>query len=142
LFEYPKQVGFVCNRCGRCCGDTEEHTRQIFLLKREAERISNQTSLDINKFADKVSGFEPYIYQMKKPEDGKCFFIEKNRCTIYQIRPLICRFYPFQLENLGNTRYMFSYTVKCPGVGKGSDLKKEFFDNLYNKATNAMEENL
>ena len=141
LFEYPKHVGFVCSRCSQCCGDTEDHVRTILLLKTDAERISNETLFDIHEFADQVSGFEPYNYQMKKPENGKCFFLKNNRCTIYKIRPLICRFYPFQLENLGNNRYSFSYTNKCPGIGKGPHHKKEFFETLFNKATNEIEEN-
>jgi Fe-S-cluster containining protein len=107
----------------------------------DAERISNKTLLSIHEFAEQVPNCEPYSYQMRKPEDGKCFFLENNRCTIYEIRPLICRFYPFQLENLRNNRYSFSYTNKCEGTGKGPHHKKEFFEDLFNKATKAMEEN-
>ncbi|MCW4015507.1 MAG: YkgJ family cysteine cluster protein [Candidatus Bathyarchaeota archaeon] len=140
MFEYPKDVGFVCNGCAQCCGDTEDTVRCILLLKTDAERISNKTLLDINEFAEQVSGCEPYIYKMKKPEDGKCFFLENNRCTIYEIRPLICRFYPFKLDNLGNNRYIFSYTNKCEGIGKGPHHKKVFFENLFNEATNAIDE--
>ncbi len=140
-FKYPNDVGFVCNLCGRCCGNTEEHVRRILLLKMDAKRIINKTSLDVSEFADETSGSEPYIHEMKKTEDDKCFFLKNNMCTIYEIRPLICRFYPFELKNLGNKNYSFSYTTKCPGIGKGLPLKRNFFENLFNKATAAMKEN-
>jgi Fe-S-cluster containining protein len=78
---------------------------------------------------------------MKKTENGKCFFLENSRCTIYELRPLICRFYPFQLKNLGNNRYAFSYTTKCVGIGEGPQLKPAFFETLFTQFTKAMEEN-
>jgi Fe-S-cluster containining protein len=140
-FEYPKDVGFVCNKCAQCCGDTEDTVRHVLLLKTDATRISNEILLDCHEFAEVISGFEPYVYEMKKTENGKCLFLKNNRCTIYKVRPLICRFYPFELKNLGNNKYQFSYTNKCPGVGKGSYLKRVFFENLFSIVTDAMEEN-
>lgn len=134
VFDYPKRVGFACNRCGRCCGDTEDTVRHVLLLKSDTNRISKETSLDVHEFADEIVGFEPYIYEMKKPEDGKCFFLKNNRCTIYEFRPLICRFYPFELRNLGNDRYSFAYTNDCPGIGNSSHLDKIFFEGLFRKA--------
>ena len=141
MFEYPKNVGFVCKRCAQCCGDTEDTVRHVLLLKTDAQRISKETLLDSHEFAKDVSGFEPYIYEMKKTSGGKCFFLKNNRCTIYEIRPLICRFYPFELKNLGNNNYHFSYTNKCPGIGNGPHLKRVFFENLFSTVTDAMEEN-
>jgi len=110
-------------------------------LKTDADHISNKTLLDNHEFAEEISGFKPYIYQMRKTKDGRCYFLRNNLCTIYKIRPLICRFYPFQLKNLGNNRYSFSYTNSCPGIGKGAQHKKVFFESLFSKFMNAMEEN-
>lgn len=142
LFEYPKHVGFCCSQCGRCCGDTIEKDRHVLLLRTDADRISEETLLEIHKFAEKVSGFELYIYEMKKSKDGKCFFLKNNQCSIYKFRPLICRFYPFQLKNLGNSRYSFSYTNNCPGIGKGPQHNIRFFESLFKIFTNTMEENV
>jgi Fe-S-cluster containining protein len=78
---------------------------------------------------------------MKKTEsDGKCVFLDDSRCTVYEIRPVICRFYPFELKNLGNDQYSFSFTTKCEGIGEGSQLGKNFFANLFRVATQAMDE--
>lgn len=139
-FKYPKNVGFDCNFCGRCCGNTEDHTRRILLLKTDVKRIINKTSLNVREFANATSGSEPYMYEMKKTEDFKCFFLKNNSCKIYEIRPLICRFYPFELKNLGNKNYSFSYTTKCPGIGQEFPLKRKFFEKLFKEAIAAMEE--
>lgn len=141
-FEYPKFVRFRCERCALCCGDTEDKIRSILLLKTEADRISKKTLTGLDKFAEKIEGFEPYIYQMRKTEDGKCVFLRDNSCSIYQIRPLICRFYPFQLKNLTDDRYAFTYTNECPGIGKGPQLKRDFFERLFGNSMELMRENI
>ena len=138
-FEFPEDACFVCEKCGRCCGDTEDKVRHVLLLKSEAEKISKQTSKGIQEFAQEVYGFEPYIYEMKKTEE-KCLFLENNRCKIYDIRPIICRFYPFELKNIGNDKYSFLFTTKCKGIGKGPKIGKPFFDFLFRIATKAMGE--
>ncbi|MDH5374266.1 MAG: YkgJ family cysteine cluster protein [Candidatus Bathyarchaeota archaeon] len=141
-FEYPKHVRFRCVRCALCYGDTEDRVRSILLLKTEADRISKRTLIGLDNFAEKIEGFDPYIYQIRKIEDGKCVFLKDNSCSIYKMRPLICRFYPFQLKNLRNSRYAFTYTDECPGIGKGPRLKKAFFERLFEKFIELMKENV
>jgi len=133
-FEYPKYVRFKCKRCASCCGDTQNRTRSILLSKPEADYISKKTFMDINIIAEETGGFEPYVYAMKKTKDGKCIFLKSKSCTIYPMRPLVCRFYPFPLRSLGNDRYVFDYAEECLGIGKGSKLKKSFFKNLFQEA--------
>jgi Fe-S-cluster containining protein len=103
-------------------------------LKTDADRISRKTSTGTDEFAEKTEGFEPYVYRMRKTEDGKCLFLKENSCSIYQTRPLICRFYPFQLKNLRNRGYAFSHTDECPGIGKGPLLRREFFGKLFRES--------
>lgn len=45
------------------------------------------------------------ILRMKSSENGRCFFLDDmNRCRIYDIRPKICRIYPFWAMKLVNGR--------------------------------------
>jgi hypothetical protein len=134
-FNYPKNVHFKCDQCALCCGDTPKKIRTILLLKTETDHISQKVLIKLNNFAEKIEGFEPYAYRMKKTKDGKCVFLKDNLCSIYEVRPLICRFYPFQLKSLRTNRYVFEYTTECPGIGKGPQLKKEFFEELFKKST-------
>jgi len=140
-FEYPKHVRFICDRCATCCGDTKERVRLILLLKIEAERIARKTLKGIGEFAEKIEGSEPYIYWMKKADEGKCVFLKNNSCSIYQVRPLICRFYPFQLSSKNN-RPVFTYTNECQGIGKGPKLKRSFFEKLFKESMKAMTEDV
>ena len=141
-FRYPKHVRFKCEFCTLCCRDTESRVRRILLLNSEANRISDENSIEIEMFAEKIEGFKPYVYQMRKTEDGRCIFLKGNLCSIYPIRPLICRFYPFQLRSIGKNEYIFTYTNECPGIGKGVQLKREFFEKLFRIFMKSMKENI
>jgi Fe-S-cluster containining protein len=134
-FEYPTTVRFRCTKCGICCGDTKKKTRHILLLKPEAEQIARTTSRPIPAFAEKIEDRTPYVYEMRKsPEDGKCIFLDKNRCTIYPLRPLICRFYPFELKTAHNEKYTFLFTEECPGINKGRILSEAYFKKIFRLA--------
>jgi Fe-S-cluster containining protein len=133
-FDYPAAVRFRCVKCGICCGDTKEKTRHILLLSPEAEQVSKTTLQPTSRFAVKINGAEPYTYEMKKRDDGKCVFLENSRCTIYAVRPLICRFYPFELKSLGDEKYQFLFTEECPAIGKGRLLSEGYFRKMFRLA--------
>ena len=139
-FAFPKDVRFECSRCALCCGDTESRSRTILLLKSEAERISRKTTKDVPEFAHRKGNVEPYAFVMKKTADGKCVFLVDNLCTIYDERPLICKFYPFKLDDT-EERYVFSVTHECPGVGNGNKLKKAFFKGLFTNLKESIRQN-
>lgn len=133
-FIYPANVSFECNGCGLCCGDTKDKTRHILMLVSEANAISDLTALPKEKFATPTDE-APYVYEMKKPTEGKCFFLKNNQCTIYPHRPLICRFYPFELKfDEEKNTYTFSYTLECPAIGKGKTYRRMDFEELFQLA--------
>jgi Fe-S-cluster containining protein len=139
-FYYPEKVRFKCEKCAICCGDTKNRVRRILLLRIEAKSISQKTHESVNNFAEKLDGIEPYIYMMKKTKNGKCIFLKDDLCTIYRTRPLICRFYPFELKD-ENCKHVFAYTDECPAIGKGPYLGKGYFERLFRTSMKTMKEN-
>jgi Fe-S-cluster containining protein len=133
-FDYPAAVRFRCVKCGICCGDTKEKTRHILLLAPEAEQISKTTLQPTSRFAMKINSTKHYTYEMKKRENGKCVFLENDRCTIYVVRPLICRFYPFELKSLNDKKHQFLFTEECPAIGKGRMLSEGYFRKMFRLA--------
>jgi len=130
-FDYPIALRFQCTKCGICCGDTNKKIRHILLLSNEAEQIAAATSRQTSEFAVKIENKSPYSYEMEKTtESGKCIFLENNRCSIYPLRPLVCRFYPFELRIAANRKHEFLHTDECPGIGKGKTLHKSYFGKM------------
>ena len=131
-FAYPNNLKFECNKCGICCGDTKEKARHVLLLDLEAKEVSEKTSLEVSDFSFRIEGKEPYSLEMKKNDDGKCVFLRDNSCIIYSFRPLICRFYPFELKfNTEQDRYLFEFTLECPGINAGKEMRSVDFKRLF-----------
>jgi Fe-S-cluster containining protein len=131
-FNCPNNVLFECSKCGLCCGDTTEKTRHILLLESEATTISTETCLSKQEFTGPITGKTPYLYEMKKSGEGKCFFLKDNQCTIYTLRPLICRFYPFELKfEPDKDLHVFNFTLECPGISKGRIMTRKDFEELF-----------
>ncbi len=132
IYKHPAAQRFFCNKCGLCCGDTNERKRNILLLEQEAEEIASAISKPISTFAKSAKGTAPYIYEIKKTnKNGVCLFLQNNKCLIYSFRPLICRFYPFELKGRNDQEYEFFSTKECPGTSKGKILRNEFYSRLF-----------
>ena len=134
---YPKNIRFECQRCAKCCGDTPERERKVLMLEREVEQISDITKLEPEEFSTPASRSEPYRYKMRK-QDGKCIFLKGADCQIYNHRPLLCRFFPFCLEQLGAESFEFNSSEECPGIGLGKVIEEEIFMVMLNEALNVL----
>ena len=132
-FRVPKNVHFECQRCARCCGDTSHRGRNILLLDTEVERISKNTGLRPLSFASSASSNGQYHYKMKK-RSGRCVFLDRKACRIYDVRPIICQFYPFSMKRK-NGSYVFDVAADCAGVGLGEPITKDDYGRMVEKAT-------
>jgi uncharacterized protein len=131
-FKHPVAQRFFCTRCGLCCGDTNERKRHILLLENEADEIAVAVSQPVLEFAKKIRGKAPYVYEIRKTDEiGACVFLQSNKCLIYPIRPLVCRFYPFELKKAADQGHEFLCTKECPGINKGKILKPNHYAQLF-----------
>lgn len=136
-FVYPEAVRFSCINCGICCGDTNAKKRHILILKEEANQISIKTGKKISDFASICIAKSPYFFEMNKNDYDKCVFLSlNNKCCIYSDRPLVCRFYPFELVDQINKIHKFCFTDECPGINQGKLLDKKYFSGLFELAKN------
>jgi len=100
-------------------------------LESEAEKIASDTCQLITDFSVEINDNDPYVYEMKKSSEGKCFFLKDNQCSIYALRPLVCVCYPFELKfNKNEGMYNFDFTVECPRINQGKFLDKTVFKRL------------
>jgi len=98
-----REVGFRCDRCGRCC--TRAFNGHVFLLDADAAaaREIDPGSIEpapFPEFCDQNGTFYVSGYALRSQEDdqGSCYFLENGRCRIYDCRFSICRIYPYMLH--------------------------------------------
>ncbi len=96
-----QDVGFECDRCGKCC--TREFNDHVFLLDDDAERIIRNQGKEFLQpapyydFCDNLGRFYVLGYALKNKSGGNCIFYTGAGCEHYEIRPAICRIYPYML---------------------------------------------
>ena len=128
-------INFKCHHCGHCCTDvvclpTPWDVRRIekmtgvppedfleFLEPDEIEEVDMEdpTWLDVDG--------QPYMMALKRDEVTGCGFLnnDTNFCSIYEARPLLCRLYPFKLEEDENEKYVGFSLHKDVGCPKHQD---------------------
>ncbi len=100
--EIIKEVGFVCDCCGRCC--TSEFNDHVFLLEEDTRRVIEVAGRDALRpapyyeFCDNLGRFYVMGYALKNKPGGDCIFYTGGRCEHYGYRPEICRIYPYMLH--------------------------------------------
>lgn len=91
-------------------------------------------------YSEVKNGQEPFLREMRKKPNGECVFLDGNTCTIYENRPLVCRFYPFYLVRTDEEDFQFGVTREpCQGLGEGEPKSKEFYLDLFKLALKRIE---
>jgi len=111
-------------KCDACC------RRSIGpgLTEKDYQRISRQASR--SNFAGKRD--HPLFPYQLKAREGACPFLNKQgQCSIYSIRPILCRLYPLQLHFQWDGKLLWCLE-HCPGVGveKGIALEGAYLESL------------
>jgi hypothetical protein len=119
LSEALLKGGFVCQRCGACC-QGEADTSRVIISPPEIdaiEAITGDTHSEIvtpyPELLESENGGSYTFEWCLRMENKRCrFYSDDSRCTIYAVRPWICRTYPFALN--GESLII----SECPGVGQ------------------------
>ena len=102
---------FRCKRCGDCCsgyGGT-------FVSESQIRGIADFTGSDPDTFLREkscLSGGKPVLSQ---GENGYCIFWDQM-CTIYPVRPDMCRKWPFIQSVLRDADNWSIMAGSCPGI--------------------------
>jgi Fe-S-cluster containining protein len=132
-FIFPNVIIWKCQRCTLCCKDSFKHIRHIKLLRQEGIALSRKIKIPIERFTiptlDKI-----YSHEILK-NNGKCIFLKDDVCKIYDSRPLVCRFYPFEMKLIEKDVYQILFSGKeCNAIDKGEKLNETFFRELAKNA--------
>lgn len=57
-----------------------------------------------------------HYHRMITAPDGECIAYEREKCSIYSIRPTLCKAFPFYIDVFAGL-----CVVKCPGVDVSND---------------------
>lgn len=112
-------MGFACTRCGDCCRAGEGDGNLVIVSRDEISAIAAYTGMvpeDLSEpYPESIAipgGRTVTFGRVLRRPRGDCLFFSGRGCTVYPVRPAICRTYPFALEE-GRLR-----VYPCRGLGR------------------------
>lgn len=118
---YERKLRFKCQRCATFCCKLGGPS----LTKKDVEQIES-VGYDISRFIEPTKrqygnfSFMPSAVKTKK--DGSCIFLRVNKrrntyeCSIYDIRPVLCRLYPFDFKRINDNSLLLKIIQCCKGL--------------------------
>lgn len=118
-----KMKKFVCKRCEDCCiFKEEEEAPLVFYWEKERLEelaLKRGSSLSFKEYLAVIeSNGDRFTYIYKWIIDGKCVFLEGNRCTIHEEKPISCKMFPIIIEVPGNRMYL---SLRCNWVRENAE---------------------
>ena len=126
-------LSFQCTQCGNCCTGGPGY---VWISDVEIDRLADHLKLTreetlrthCRKIGGRISlkerrderGEYPCIFLTEtKSRDAKGRTVTKRGCSIYPVRPLQCRTWPYWDSNLEDQEAWEYAGKKCPGTGRG-----------------------
>jgi len=131
---HEMHLRFNCQRCATfCCklGGPKLTQRDIDRIKKAGYTVEDFVEpLSSREFKD----LPIVIGSLKNKEYGSCVFLRFNEekgvheCSIYDLRPALCRLYPFDFEKVGPYSFVLKLIPCCRGLNdpSGELVNKEF----------------
>ncbi|MGH7213249.1 MAG: YkgJ family cysteine cluster protein [Tepidisphaeraceae bacterium] len=133
---YADGLSFTCTQCGNCCTGSPGY---VWVSDVEVDRLAAYLETDraevLRRYCRKVGGRVSLKEERSPLGLYDCVFLKEIKtarregveevvhtrrvCTIYAVRPLQCRTWPFWEGNLASEKGWARASNRCPGMGRG-----------------------
>jgi Fe-S-cluster containining protein len=144
---YEHGLKFTCTQCGNCCtGGPGFVWISDVEIERLAEHLQMTTAEVTKKYCRKVAGRLSLKERRTKEGNYDCVFLKeqpadagsggpspsrRKTCSVYSVRPLQCRTWPFWSGNLASPKAWNHAAKRCHGMGRGHrHFAREQIDSL------------
>jgi len=130
---YAAGLKFTCSQCGNCCTGGPGY---VWVSPEEIDRLAEFLKISpqqtVERYCRKIG--ERLSFKEKRGPGGfDCVFLtdsqtapskggvplKRKGCSIYPVRPLQCRTWPFWPENLSGPAQWERAAVRCHGMNHG-----------------------
>jgi hypothetical protein len=114
---YADGLRFSCLLCGDCCRGEPGF---VWISREQMDVVAKHLNLPLEKFKEQYTRKVGDRHSLIELANGDCVFWSGNGCTIYPVRPVQCRTFPFWPEYLRSRHTWSRVQMRCPGVGTGT----------------------
>lgn len=87
ILTMPKGIAWKCQNCGMCCKENDVGLGDF----------DNIDYFYVKDAIRKHNGFN-HIKKKLDKEHSECIFLKNDKCSIYNMRPMTCKIYPFTID--------------------------------------------
>lgn len=115
---YAPGLQFTCTQCGNCCTGEPGH---VWVSVEELRAIAKFRGVPYGEVRYQDARKVGNSLSLKEHANGDCVYFDgkTRRCTIYPVRPIQCRTWPWWNSNLESPETWKETQERCPGSGKG-----------------------
>ncbi len=114
---FQEGLRFECTGCGKCCTGPPGY---VWVNAREIEALARHLSLPLEEFGRRYLRRVRERHSILERANGDCVLYREGKgCTVYPVRPLQCRTFPFWPEHLRDPASWEELKGSCPGAGQG-----------------------
>ena len=126
---YHAGLPFACTQCGNCCTGSPGY---VWVDADEIRRIADHLNTTVGEV--RLLHTRPVGRRVSLNEfaNGDCTFFDPQtrQCTIYPVRPVQCRTWPFWSSNIASPQAWEEVRRTCPGAGCGPVVPLEEIERL------------
>ena len=124
---YSQGLRFECTQCGNCCTGPPG---AVWFNENEAIAMAEHFGMTVKEFRHAYARKLDEGWSLNEVETERgfdCVFLDRKSlpgkavCSIYRVRPVQCRTWPFWPENLKSPNHWEATKRRtpCPGMGHG-----------------------
>ena len=114
---YAEGLSFACTQCGNCCSGAPGY---VWITKDDMLRMANYLNMSFNDFTRAYVRQVGNRFSLTERFNYDCVFLTRDNgkigCSIYPVRPMQCRTWPFWDENLKSRDAWNRASTRCPGM--------------------------
>lgn len=131
---YRAGLAFECAQCGNCCTGAPGY---VWVTKKEIRAIARLLGRSDDWLPKALLRRVRFRYSLTERDNGDCVFLEDSgkgaACSIYPVRPLQCRTWPFWSANLTSAEAWNRSVETCPGINRGKQHDFETVESIRTK---------
>ena len=143
---YDGGLSFTCTQCGNCCTGGPGY---VWISEAELSRLAEYLKLSLDDVIEKYARRIGNRFSLKERRNAAgsydCIFLQeikvpsaagdsvvhtKRVCSVYPVRPLQCRTWPFWDGNIASKENWRRAGRRCPGIDRGRKFTFEQIEEI------------
>ena len=111
---YHEGLRFKCTECGQCCTGSPGY---IWVTLEEIEAIAAHLNISLEEFSIRYLRKVGEKWSLQEyPKTWDCVFLKDKKCSIYSVRPIQCRTFPWWPSQLQSPEAWHQASQHCEGI--------------------------